>query len=157
MDRKINIRKGNSGDWSDLARINHIAIRQGATAYTEGQRCAWSPQMKTPTAMEDRLAGQTIYLGETQAGDISGFLTLAPSGYIDFAYSLPEARGQGLFRQLYERLEREARAAWIPRLHTHASLHARPVFAHFGFALICPETVEVNGVWLPRFEMEKCL
>lgn len=157
MDTKINIRKGTRADFGALGAVTHTAIHSGASAYTPEQRAAWSPHVRAASEMEDRLGGQTIFLGETGAGAIAGFLTLANEGYVDFAYILTEHQGKGLFRRLYEQLELEARAAWITRLHTHASFHARPAFAAMGFRTIVPETVQANGVWLPRFKMDKRL
>ncbi|MEL7130252.1 MAG: GNAT family N-acetyltransferase [Pseudomonadota bacterium] len=157
MNAKINIRKATSGDFEALARVHHLAIHQGATAYTMEQRRAWSPAQKTADEMAQRLNGQSVFLGETEENDLMGFLTLANGGYVDFAYILPRYRGAGLFRALLSRVEMEARLNWLPRLHTHASLHARPAFAAMGFQVIRPETISIGQVWLPRFAMEKRL
>lgn len=84
-------------------------------------------------------------------------MSLDPKGYIDFAYILPEARGMGIFRGLYLHIEKRARDNDLGRLSTHASLMAEPAFAAMGFEVVQRETVEIGGVELSRFAMEKFL
>ncbi|MEM7660929.1 MAG: GNAT family N-acetyltransferase [Pseudomonadota bacterium] len=156
MANEINIRRGNSDDYGRLGQVVHLTIHGGAKRYTKAQRAAWSPAPRTASAMADRFGDAAVWVAEVE-GQITGFMTLAASGYIDFAYILAEWQGRGIFRRLYEAIELQAQTSSISSLSTHASLHAFEAFRHFGFDVVHPETVEVSGVWLPRFYMEKHL
>ena len=158
--QNITIREGDASDWASLAEIFHRAVREGAVAYTEAQRAAWSPAVKALPDWALRMTRQNVWVAEAD-GMAAGFMTLEMNGYLDCAYILPHWQGKGVFRRLYEALETQACAEGISRIYTHASLHARPAFAATGFDLVAPETVRMTPddeqVWLPRFAMEKRL
>lgn len=160
--QNITIRLGEASDWADLALVFHKAVREGAVAYTETQRAAWSPAVKALPDWSLRMTRQNVWVAEAD-GRAAGFMTLEMNGYLDCAYILPHWQGQGVFRKLYEALEGQACAEGISRLYTHASLHAQPAFGAMGFEVTRPETVNMGAgpdghdVWLPRFAMEKHL
>ena len=160
--QNITIRLGEASDWADLALVFHKAVREGAVAYTETQRAAWSPAVKALPDWSLRMTRQNVWVAEAD-GRAEGFMTLEMNGYLDCAYILPHWQGQGVFRKLYEALEGQACAEGISRLYTHASLHAQPAFGAMGFEVTRPETVNMGAgpdghdVWLPRFAMEKHL
>lgn len=156
MTRHVQIRQATPADFDALGDVFHAAVRDGAGQYTEAQRAAWSPAPRAGKAWAAHLAAQTVWLAETGDGPL-GFITLTPAGYVDLAYILAEAQGQGLFRRLYGVLERQAKALGIARLWTDASLHAKGPFEAVGFAATSAETVERGGEQLARFRMEKTL
>lgn len=156
MDRDVQIRRANPRDFDALGEVFHVAVREGATAYSAAQRTAWSPAPRSGEAWESQLAAQAVWMAEA-GGSALGFLTLRPDGYVDLAYIRPEAQGRGLFRRLFHDLEAEARRLALPRLWTDASVHAKPAFESVGFTVIAPETVMWNGEAFKRFQMEKTL
>jgi putative acetyltransferase len=156
MKRDVQIRRASPADFDALGEVLHAAICEGAGQYTEAQRAAWSPAPRAGEAWAGYLGAQSVWLAET-GGRPLGFLTLTDEGYVDLAYILAEAQGRGLFRQLYDALEREARRVGMGRLWTDASLHAKGPFEAVGFAAAYAETVERSGEQLKRFRMEKTL
>lgn len=156
MTDEINIRKGKPADWNGLAEVFHTAVREGAVLYTEDQRAAWSPGSRAGPDWSLRMTRQNVQVAQVGIA-LVGFMTLEMNGYLDCAYILPGYQGRGLFRRLYTLLETEAIAAQITRIHTHASLHARPAFSAMGFETIKPETVSFGDIYLPRFQMAKVL
>lgn len=156
MDRDVQIRRASPRDFDALGEVFHIAVREGATAYSAAQRIAWSPAPRAGEAWQSQLAAQAVWMAETR-GNALGFLTLRPDGYVDLAYIRPDAQGQGLFRQMFNELEAEARRLALPRLWTDASVHAKAPFESVGFTVIAPETVMRNGEAFKRFQMEKTL
>jgi putative acetyltransferase len=152
----VQIRLADPGDFDALGEVVHDAIRLGADQYDEAQRAAWSPAARTGDAWSARLGAQSVWMAAS--GPVAlGVMTLAAEGYIDLAYIRREARGQGLFRRLYGEIETESRTAALPRLWTHASLHARAPFEAMGFGVLAPETVRLGGEAFKRFVMEKRL
>ncbi len=142
-------------DYPELADIMFDAVRNGPSEYSERQRAAWVPTRREGQAWNDRLSGQDIVLGACD-GRAIGFMSLA-GDYVDFAYIRPSARGTGLFRTMFERLEERARHKGVRLLRVHASLAARPAFAAMGFKVRMREEVALGSERLERFEMEKAL
>lgn len=156
MAKLAQIRRADRYDYVRLGQVFHTAIHTGTSPYTEAQRRAWSPAPRNGLDWTERLAAQEIFLAEI-AGDCVGFMSLAVQGYVDFAYILPEARGQGLFRRLHDAIEGLATQQAVTRLHTHASLMAQPAFSAMGYNIIAPELVDIGDQQLKRFAMEKHL
>jgi len=157
----IIIRQAGAEDFSALGEVMFRAVREQSSPYTESQREAWMPSARSGDVWNARLGAQYVLLAET-AGHAIGFMSLAPTearddGYVDFAYILAAARGQGLFRRLYNKIEAKAAAQNRTRLFTHASLMAAPAFAKMGFEFLEKEEVTINGQTLPRFHMSKTI
>ena len=99
-------------------------------------------------------------MAQNSDDEIVGFMSLKPDGdegYVDFAYILLAARGQGLFRRLYCEIETQAKAMRFKALSTHASLMAHPAFLAMGFEVIKRESVEFNSAEFDRYAMFKPL
>jgi putative acetyltransferase len=152
--------KSHTLDWATptdtdaLADIVFDAVRNGPSLYTEAQRAAWVPVRRGGEEWAERLQGQLIAIARDEARAV-GFMTLAPQGYIDFAFIRPEAQGSGLFRRLFNMIEEKARSQNEPRLWTHASLMAQGAFAAVGFVVVERQLVPIGDESLERAMMEK--
>lgn len=152
----MEIRRATPEDAAELARVFHTAVREGPSFYNQTQRAAWAPHVPQTTAFAARLASMHVVVAEAQR-EIVGFMAMDPTGYIDLVFIVALARGRGAFRQMYGRVEREARATGLHCLWTHASLMAEPAFRAMGFSVIQRQIVERGGETLPRAQMEKRL
>lgn len=132
------------------------SVRNGASRYTESQRAAWVSAPRKGPEWDERLARQFVLLA-IQDERCVGFMSLADHGYVDFAYVLPAFRGKGIFRLLYDEVEREAHRRCLPKLWVHASLNAESAFRAMGFEVKLRERVEIGPEQLDRAEMEKLL
>lgn len=156
MADTIEIRKANQSDYDALGEVMYDAVRNGPSQYTDEQRVAWVSHPRSGESWNERLSPQTIFLA--QAGnEIVGFMSLAIEGYVDFAFIRPSSQGSGLFRKLFNEVQREAVERSENRLWVHASLMAQPAFSAVGFTTLNPEQVESNGQTFDRFVMEKKL
>jgi putative acetyltransferase len=52
----------------------------------------------------------------------------------------------GAARALLQYVEQQARAIYVRRLYTEASITARPAFEAVGFRVIVPQTITMRGV-----------
>ncbi len=154
MVDKTEIREATSEDYATIADVMFDAVRNGRSKYTEEQRHAWVPQPHSGPNWNKRLDSQTILVA-TQGGQIIGFMSLATNGYIDFAFIRPCAQRTGVFRLLYESIEKLAKKKQETRLWVHASLMAQPAFFAMGFAITKKEVVRIGCQTFERFEMEK--
>lgn len=143
-------------DFAVLGEVMFDAVRNGASPYSEDQRKAWVAAPRNDAAWNERLGKQRIIMaGQGEA--IAGFMSLADEGYIDFAYIRPAFQAVGLFRKLYDQIERLAREETIQRLWVHASLKAQPAFSAMDFQITKTEEVVIGRETLKRFEMEKLI
>lgn len=154
MNSAMKIRLATAADYPTLANIMFEAVRHGRSEYTEQQRHAWVPKVRGGRDWEERLARQTVFAA-VDLTQLTGFMSLADDGYIDFAYVRPSLQGTGIFRSLYDATEAYARDAGMPRLWVHASLMAQRPFSAMGFQITKEEVVEIGDQSLRRFEMEK--
>lgn len=156
MADTLTLRWAEPADYDALGEVMFDAIHNGRSHYSKLQRRAWAPKPRTGDQWEKRLQSQDIILADSDR-QAAGFMSLAPRGYVDFAYIRPSFQGSGLFRRLYERIEMRAREKGVARLWTYASLVAEPAFCAVGFSTTKKERVKLSGQTLERFEMEKVL
>ena len=141
-------------DYAGLADVMFDAVRNGPSPYSDAQRAQWVPERRSGPAWSRRLDRQQIVLAR-QDDVILGFMSLDAGGYVDFAYIRPVARGGGLFRRLFARVEAYSLDRGDDRLWVHASRMAEPAFRAVGFALIERQVVAIGDERLDRAEMEK--
>lgn len=154
--RAVRFRWAAPADYDELGDVMFDAVRNGETRYSDTQNAAWVPEPRSGEQWAERLRSQKIVVAEEQ-GSILGFISLASKGYVDFAYIRPKHQGLGIFRQLFARIEHQAKLENEPVLWVHASLMARPAFSAMGFEIRDREEVTIGSERFERFVMEKKL
>jgi putative acetyltransferase len=154
--REFSIRLATTHDNDELGEIVFDAVRNGRSSYSESQLAAWVPEPKSGSDWNNRLLSQTIFVAEN-SDSLLGFMSLAHGDYIDLAFIRPDARGVGMFRMLYNEIESIACRNNVQRLWVHSSLTARPAFLAVGFRVSNEETLDLGGIQLNRFVMEKSI
>lgn len=133
------------------------AVRQGAARfYTLDQRMAWAPNDTRPPGHPDKLLDQWAWVAQ-DAGQITGFMSLCPDGYLDMAFVAPEVMGTGVAAALYDTLIGHAQAQGLTTLGTHASHLARRFFARRGWQVVETQQHPVGDQTLERFAMSLTL
>lgn len=152
----LNIRMAGSKDFHTLAEVMFDAVRNTVGQYSDVQRAAWVPVVREGRDWQRRLDEQTLFMAESETL-VAGFIGFTSVGYIDFAYVRPSFQGRGVFRALYQQVEKHALEQGLQRLWAHVSLDARQAFGCLGFTELRKETVRMQDQALARFLMEKCL
>lgn len=153
----IRIRNFCPSDSDALRQIFYRAVHEGTTAwYTPEQRAAWANAAEAPPEWPKRLGDHMTVVAEMDA-QISGFMTLGYDGHLDLAFVTPESMGTGVASALHDRLLSLARAAGLELLTTEASHLARRFFLRQGWTELAAQEVELRGVSLANFRMEKRL
>jgi putative acetyltransferase len=146
----------------DLPAIREMwerSIRElGPRAYSPEQVAAWAARTADMDRLGERLGdGRQVWVAEGVTEEPIGFIDLEMDGHIDFLYAAPEAAGQGVAARLYAEVERAANAAKISRLNTEASEVARGFFERMGFVMLHRRELELVGVPIHNWKMEKQL
>jgi len=153
----IEIRGYAASDASALTSLFRSSVREIASRdYTASQILGWAPDWIDEMRFGQRCASRTTWVAEVE-GRIAGFSDLEPDGHVDMLYVHPDFQRRGVARALLKHIEEAARTAALRRLHTEASITARPVFEAMGFRTIVPQTVTIRGVSMTNYRMEKWL
>jgi len=127
--------------------------------YSAEQLDAWAPQPLEE--MDQRRWSTTLrnnftFVAELK-GDVIGFGELEPNGHIDRFYCHKNFQRQGVGILILRAIEDKAELLQLERLIAEVSITARPFFASKGFREICEQEVEVRGVTMRNYVMEKLL
>jgi len=144
-------------DLDGLIRLFHASVRRIAVKdYTEDQVKAWAPDEADRERWAQRRASRPTWVAEID-GSLAGFTDLEPDGHVDMMFVHPDHQGRGVAGALLRQVETEAARLGLGRLHTEASITARPFFERKGFRVIAAQTVHVRGQDMVNYRMEKSL
>jgi len=151
----FSIRPYVAADLDGVVTVFLSAVRETASRdYSGAQVDAWAQVDRELWAARRRSRPTWVALvGES----LAGFADLEGSGHLDMMYVHPAHQRRGVASALLECAEASARARGISRIFTEASITARPFFTRRGFRTVAPNTVDVRGVRMSNFRMEKLL
>lgn len=155
----MKLRTYRAGDAARLAEIFRAAIRQlGRRDYTAEQVAVWSGARVTAERLHEMYSdGRATFIAVDEADTAIAFSDLEADGHVDMLYCHPDHAGKGVASEMLAAIEAEARQAGMTRLHTEASETARPVFARAGYETALRRPLEIDGVALHNWKMEKLL
>ncbi|MFA0575747.1 GNAT family N-acetyltransferase, partial [Vibrio sp. 10N.222.49.F1] len=81
--------------------------------------------------------------------------SLQPNGLIDHFFCHHEYQGKGVGRALMEHVFEIGRFRGVSRYFSEVSITAMPFYEHLGFKLVNEQEVEIRGVKLTNYVMEK--
>ncbi|MBK1854746.1 GNAT family N-acetyltransferase [Verrucomicrobiaceae bacterium 5K15] len=143
------------GDHTAIAEIFTRAIHEIACEdYTEEQCLAWSGRAPDPAHWKNRCELKRPFVAVV-GSKIAGFLELDPDGHIDCAYVHPDFQRRGIMRGLLRHAVDTAFAMDLPRVYVEASICARPLFEQEGFQLVADHEVDLQGVRLKNYRMQR--
>lgn len=156
---RFRVRTYREGDASRLAEIFHRSVREVASAdYTPEQVAAWTSAERDAGFFEARATdGRWVLVAVDGSDVVVAYTDLEADGHIDQLYCHPDAAGRGAATVLYLALEDLARSSGVPRLYVDASEPARRFFERHGFEVIARRDIDVDGVALHNYAMEKTL
>ena len=148
----MELRRYTPGDCPAMAVLFQETVRTvNAADYAPEQLAAWAGGEVDLPAWDRSFRARLTLVAE-EAGELIGFADMDASGYLDRLYVRRDHLRQGVATALCDALEAAVDA---PRFVTHASITARPFFAHRGYRLLREQQVQRRGVTLTNFVMEK--
>jgi putative acetyltransferase len=151
------IRPFRSSDADRLARIFFAAIHEIARHhYSEEQVNAWAPVTPAPERFVQRgNDGRLLLVAVDDSDEPLAYGDLEPDGHIDHLFCRPDAAGTGVTSVLYDHIEEAAADRGLTRLFVEASEPARRFFLKKGFNVVERRELELSGIPIHNFAMEK--
>lgn len=148
---------------ADLKDINDLKILYVNTIlavnsrdYNSEQISAWASTSENIDSLKKRITGQYFIVAENDEGIITGFASLdTKSGYLDLLYVHKDFQRTGVATLMLHNLLRMADEMNISEINTDASITIRPFFKKNGFRVLNEQTVNIKGVEMRNFRMQK--
>lgn len=151
------IRKGNRSDLPEMRRIFTDTIASVCkNDYNSDQLNAWKSGADNEERWIQVMDSQFVIVAKVN-GQMAGFCTLDRGNYIDFLFVHKDFQHQGIARKMYTFIEQEVTIRKEKTLAADVSKTARPFFEKMGFRVITEQTVNVKGIDLTNYKMEKAL
>lgn len=155
------IRRFKDADTEQIVTLFYDTIHSvNSRDYTQEQVEAWAPQL-SGTEQKERVKWFAKSLGECisyvadNEGIMIGFADITENGYLDLMYVHKDYQRQGVGSALLNILEEEAIQLGVRQIWANVSITAKPFFERHGFTTVQSQTVNVRGVSLKNFKMEK--
>ena len=126
---------------------------QAPQLYSDQQVKSWAALAWLPGVLDQTLKQGSGWI----SGEDAAFAMRYPQDRLALLYCRGRAARQGHGKALLERLEADAIADGVRSLRTEASQFSRPLFEHYGWSLVTPETITIAGVPFERYRMHKAL
>lgn len=124
--------------------------------YTPNQIKAWTSSIEDTERWTDKLHSQYFLIAEVD-NKIVGYASLDANDCLDFLYVHKDFQRQGIAKQLYAEIEKEAikRKAFL--LTSEVSRTATPFFEKMGFKIVFEQTNLIKNEVLVNYKMSKQL
>ena len=88
---------------------------------------------------------------------LAGFGSITHDGYLDFMYVSKDHQGRGVASEIYNSLEKFVVKKRIDKIVSDVSITAKQFFEKKGFEVIQEQQVDIDGVKLRNYKMQKPL
>lgn len=149
------IRKGNISDLPEMRSLFTETITAVCTKdYDTDQIDAWKSGAENEERWMQVIDKQFVIVAKVN-GQMVGFCTLDRGNYIDLLFVHKDFQHQGIALKMYTFIEQEAILRKQKILTADVSKTAKPFFEKMGFKMIREQTVDVKGIGLTNYKMEK--
>ncbi len=154
MNTALRLREFTLGDGESCRRLFNDTVRQvNCRDYTPTQIDAWAHAAMNVESWLRRFSDNFALVVE-QSDAIVGFADMTRDGYLDRLFVSADHQRQGIATMLMNAIESAAKNSHLSRVHTQASITAKPFFVSRGFTVVAEQTVKCRGIELTNFVME---
>ncbi|MEZ8578430.1 GNAT family N-acetyltransferase [Vibrio splendidus] len=151
----VRIRNYQASDAKALWEIYFHTVRNiNVRDYSQEQVKAWAPSDFDSELWQKCLHRIQPFVAELD-GCVVGYTDLQPNGLIDHFFCHHEYQGKGVGRALMEHVFQIGSVRGVSRYFSEVSITARPFYDHLGFTVVNEQEVEMRGVKLTNYVMEK--
>lgn len=153
----ITIRKATSNDLEGIIQLFKETIEVvNAKDYSPEQINVWKNGASKKERWLNKFNEQYFLLAEIN-NTIAGFGSITPGGYLDFMYVNKDYQSVGVATEIYNELEKFAKTNRLEKITSDVSITAKPFFERRGFEVIREQQVDINGIKLTNYKMQKHL
>lgn len=154
--QNITIRKYTIEDAKAIAEIYYNTIHKiNIRDYTQDQVNTWAPLTSLQTEGWIKKHQKLPPYVATLDNKIVGFTEFELNGHIDCFYCHHEHQGVGVGSALMKHIEKNAKQNNINKIYAEVSITAKPFFLKKGFVVVKEQMVDIRGIKLKNFVMEK--
>lgn len=151
----VRIRNYQPNDSKALWEIYFYTVRNiNVRDYSQEQVEAWAPSDFDSELWQKCMNRIQPFVAELD-DRVVGYTDLQLSGLIDHFFCHHEYQGKGVGRALMEHVFEIGRIRGVYRYFSEVSITARPFYEHLGFTVVNEQEVEMRGVKLTNYVMEK--
>ncbi|MFA0328769.1 GNAT family N-acetyltransferase [Vibrio cyclitrophicus] len=151
----VRIRNYQTSDAKALWEIYFHTVRNvNVRDYSQQQVEAWAPNGFDSELWQKRMNELLPFVAELD-GCVVGYTDLQPNGLIDHFFCHHEYQGKGVGKALMEHVFIVGLVRGVSRYFSEVSITARPFYEHLGFKVVNEQEVEMRGVKLTNYVMEK--
>ncbi|MEZ9632175.1 GNAT family N-acetyltransferase [Vibrio cyclitrophicus] len=151
----VRIRNYQTSDAKALWEIYFHTVRNiNVRDYSQQQVEAWAPNGFDSELWQKRMNELLPFVAELD-GCVVGYTDLQPNGLIDHFFCHHECQGKAVGRALMEHVLAVGRVRGVSRYFSEVSITARPFYEHLDFKVVNEQEVEMRGVKLTNYVMEK--
>ena len=151
----VRIRNYQASDAKALWEIYFHTVRNiNVRDYSQEQVEAWAPSDFDSELWQKCLHRIQPFVAELD-GRVVGYTDLQSNGLIDHFFCHHEYQGKGVGRALMEHVFQIGSVRGVSRYFSEVSITARPFYEHLGFTVVNEQEVEMRGVKLTNYVMEK--
>lgn len=149
------IRKGNINDLTEMRQLFTDTITFICkNDYNSDQINAWKSGAENEERWLQVMNSQLVIIAKIN-GQMAGFCTVDKGKYIDLFFVHKDFQQQGVARKMYTFIEQEAIIRKEKTLTADVSKTARSFFEKMDFKVVQEQTVQVKGIGLTNYKMEK--
>jgi putative acetyltransferase len=153
----ITIRQATSNDLGEVAQLFRETIEVvNAKDYSPEQINVWKIGASKKERWLNKFSEQYFLVAEID-NKLAGFGSITHDGYLDFMYVSKNHQSIGIATEIYNELEKFARANQLDKISSDVSITAKPFFEKKGFEMIREQQVDINGIKLTNYKMQKNL
>jgi putative acetyltransferase len=153
----ITIRQATSNDLGEVAQLFRETIEVvNAKDYSPEQINVWKIGASKKERWLNKFSEQYFLVAEID-NKLAGFGSITHDGYLDFMYVSKNHQSIGIATEIYNELEKFAQANQLDKISSDVSITAKPFFEKKGFEMIREQQVDINGIKLTNYKMQKNL
>lgn len=153
----ITIRQATQGDLDAIIQLFRQTIEVvNAKDYSDEQIAVWKSGAAKKEKWLEKISEQYFLLAEID-NMLAGFGSITDEGYLDFMYVSKDHQRKGIASGIFNSLQKFAIDSGIDKIVSDVSITAKSFFERKGFELIQEQQVEIDGIKLKNYKMQKRL
>lgn len=151
----MQIRTYKQHDLEEIVQLFYETIRTvNRKDYSQEQVEVWSNRCEN--LRKKKTFFEELYtVVATESERVIGYGNIDATGYLDHLYVHKDFQQRGVATAICDALEDHVRKIGIVKISVHASITARPFFEKRGYAVKKEQQVELEGIRLTNYVMEK--